>query len=277
MKSLSKADRSLDKAIHALMKRTAETAILPHFQSLDAGDIESKATDDVVTIADHAAERMLADGLAEIDSSLAIVGEEAVHADPSVREGLTRPCWIIDPLDGTNNFAKGNPPFGMILAQAENGIATKGWIYDCLTGRFCSAHRGSGAWADGEPVRASETGQDKPVAAISLVFMQEEHREAIREHIAPHYQLVDIPRCAAEQYPRLAFGTNDVSIFERTLSWDHAAGALWLNEAGGKVARLDGSEYRVNEPNRTGLVGAASPRLFDDLAERLAALPARSA
>ena len=79
---------------------------------------------------------------------------------------------------------------------------------------------------------------------------------------------------AAEQYPRLALGVNDVSIFERTLPWDHAAGALWLNEAGGKCARPDGSAYRVDDWRRPGLVGAASPALWDEMVGRLNALPA---
>ena len=59
----------------------------------------------------------------------------------------------------------------------------------------------------------------------------------------------------------------------RTLPWDHAAGALWLNEAGGKCARLDGSPYRMDEWDRRGLLGAASPELWDQMAERLSALP----
>ena len=70
--------------------------------------------------------------------------------------------------------------------------------------------------------------------------------------LAPHYTLVDIPRCAAEQYPRLALGENDISSFKRTLAWDHAAGVLWLNEAGGKAARLDGSAYRVDQHDAPG-------------------------
>ena len=73
--------------------------------------------------------------------------------------------------------------------------------------------------------------------------------------------------------PRVALGQNDVSIFERTLAWDHAAGALFLNEAGGKVARGDGSAYRVDEPDRKGLIAAATPALWDELAARLARLP----
>ena len=66
--------------------------------------------------------------------------------------------------------------------------------------------------------------------------MDEAKRERIRSEVAPHYRLVDVPYCAAEQYPRLALGVNDLSIFEKTLAWDHAAGVLWLNEAGGKAA-----------------------------------------
>ena len=256
----------LDDAIHALMKRASETAILPHYRKLSDGQVTHKAADDVVTVADHTAEEILAQGLAAIDPALAIVGEEAAHHDASVLDALAGDCWIIDPLDGTNNFAAGHAPFGILLARAEGGVAQSGWIFDCLTGRFCVAHRGMGAFANGERVKAQPSGAIPPIAAISLVFMDDSQREAVKRHIAPYYALVDIPRCAAEQYPRLALGVNDVSIFERTLAWDHAAGVLWLNEAGGVAARPDGSPYRVDEWDRKGLIGAASPALWQELA-----------
>ena len=64
-----------------------------------------------------------------------------------------------------------------------------------------------------------------------------------------------------------------MSIFERTLAWDHAAGVLCLNEAGGKAARPDGSPYRVDEWDRPGLLGAASPALWDELAALYAKAP----
>ena len=94
-------------------------------------------------------------------------------------------------------------------------------------------------------------------------------RENVKTNLAPYYRLTDIPYCAAEQYPRLALGVNDVSVFERTLAWDHAAGALWLNEAGGKCARPDGSPYRVDEWGRKGMIAASNPSLWDDLAARM--------
>ncbi len=259
----------LDREILALARKVSEQAILPHYQSLAKGQVTDKASDDVVTIADHQSEEMLMEGLARLNPGIALVGEEAAHDDASVLDGLSGPCWIIDPLDGTNNFAAGKPPFGILIAQADGGIAQSGWIFNCLTQRFCAAHLGGGAFIDGQRVTAQPTGHDRPIAAISTIFMDEKQRTAVKQHIAPHYEMVDIPRCAAEQYPRLALGINDVSIFERTLAWDHAAGALWLNEAGGKVARPDGSPYRLDEHGRTGLIGAASPALWAKLAAQL--------
>ena len=261
------------QAVHDLLREVSQKAILPRYRSLAAHEVFDKGGDDPVTVADREAEAMLTEGLAKIIPGLPVVGEEAAHADPSVQDRLAGDCWIVDPLDGTRNFASGKPPFGILLAMASGGEAHTGWIYDCLSGRICIAHKGKGAFVNGEKIAAKPTGENPPVAAISLIFMDPVRREAIREQVAPSYRLVDVPYCAAEQYPRLALGVNDVSIFERTLAWDHAAGALWLNEAGGKCARPDGSPYRVSEWRRPGLLGAANPALWDEMAERLAALP----
>ncbi len=264
---------ALTRAVHELMRDAADRAIRPHYQKLAASEIEAKAADDVVTIADHEAEAILTAGLANILPEAVIVGEEAAHADPAIMNSLGDAlCWIVDPLDGTNNFAAGKPPFGVIVSLAENGETIAGWILDVLTGRFCSTARGQGAFVDGARIKARPSGQTPPIAAISLVFTDPAKREALRSGIAPHYACVDIPRCAAEQWPRLALGINDISIFERTLAWDHAAGVLFLNEAGGKAARPDGRDYRVDEHLQPGLLGAASPALWDDLAERISRL-----
>lgn len=263
----------LDAAVGALIARVAQEAIAPRYRQLAASDVTAKAADDVVTVADTHAERLLSEGLAALLPEAAIVGEEAAHADPAVLDRLGDGlCWIIDPLDGTNNFAAGKPPFGVLIALAQHGECVAGWIHDVPSGRLCTAQQGRGAFVDGAPIRARPTGQVPPVAAISTVFMNQAQREAMRQHILPHYAVVDIPRCAAEQYPRLVLGVNDVSIFERTLAWDHAAGVLFVNEAGGKAARPDGSPYRVDQVGQKGLIAASSAALFDAMAERLAGL-----
>ena len=262
--------QALTAGVLAVMQDAATRAILPRYQTLAAHEIDAKAADDVVTIADKEAELILAEGLARLLPDAAIVGEEAAHADPALLDRLGNAlCWIIDPVDGTNNFAAGKPPFGVMIALAEAGETIAGWILDPLTGRLCHAHRGAGAFVGEERITARVTGISPPIAAISLVFMDQDKREAMKAHIAPHYHLTDIPRCAAEQYPRLVLGVNDVSIFERTLAWDHAAGVLFVNEAGGKAARPDGRAYRVDEAHLPGLIGAASEALWEDLALRL--------
>jgi fructose-1,6-bisphosphatase/inositol monophosphatase family enzyme len=260
---------ALTASVRRVMLDAAERAILPHYQSLAASQINAKAADDLVTVADTESEAILAEGLARLLPEAAIVGEEAAHEDPTLTQRLGDTlCWIIDPVDGTNNFAAGKPPFGILIALAERGETIAGWIYDPLKQRFCHAHRGRGAFIGEERVTARTSGQAPPIAAISLVFADTARRELLKTQIAPYYALVDIPRCAAEQYPRLVLGENDVSVFERTLAWDHAAGVLFTNEAGGKAARPDGSLYRVDE-DRAGLIGAASPALWDELAARM--------
>ena len=264
---------SLTPAVLTVIEDAALRAVLPRYQSLAAHQIDAKAADDVVTIADKEAELILAEGLARILPEATIVGEEAAHADPALLDRLGDAlCWIIDPIDGTNNYAAGKMPFGIMVSLSQSGETIAGWIYDPMSPRLCHAHLGQGAFVGDYRTTARTTGQVPPIAAISLVFMDPSRREAMKAHIASHYSLVDIPRCAAEQYPRLVLGTNDVSIFERTLAWDHAAGVLFVNEAGGKAARPDGRPYRVDEAHLPGLIGAASEALWDDLAGRLAQL-----
>jgi fructose-1,6-bisphosphatase/inositol monophosphatase family enzyme len=261
---------ALHQAMHALLREVTTAAILPRYRRLAEHEVTAKVADDVVTVADHESEALLGEGLAKI-VDLPVVGEEASFADASVQDRLAGDCWIVDPLDGTRNFAAGRTPFGILIAMASGGEAHTGWIYDCLSDRLCIAERGNGAYVNGERIVARPTGETPPVAAVSLIFMDPARREAVKSAIGD-YRQVDVPYCAAEQYPRLALGVNDVSIFERTLAWDHAAGALWLDEAGGKVARIDGSPYRVDEWQRKGLIGAASPALWQALAERLTGL-----
>jgi fructose-1,6-bisphosphatase/inositol monophosphatase family enzyme len=260
---------ALDTEIRDLMRLAAQRSMLPRFRQLAAHEIELKGKDDPVTVVDREVEGFLTEGLTRLAPGVAVVGEEAAHADPGVLDHLAGQCWIIDPLDGTANFAAGKEPFGIIVALADAGEAVAGWIYDPVKDRFCHARRGQGAFVNGERIATRPTERERPVAAISRIFLTPQQSAMVDAKLAPHYTLVDIPRCAAEQYPRLALGENDISSFERTYAWDHAAGVLWLNEAGGKAARLDGSAYRVDEQDRPGLVGASSPAIWEEFVMRV--------
>jgi fructose-1,6-bisphosphatase/inositol monophosphatase family enzyme len=222
-----------------------------------------------VTVADKLSEEYIAGALGALLPEAKIVGEEAYAADEAGVDQLADgQVWVIDPIDGTGNYAAGRPPFGIMIALVEQNETVSGWLYDPLTARICHAAKNGGAIVNGERVKVPPDHPDRPVAALATGFMTSEERNTLLAAAEPYYEIVDIPRCAAEQYPRLVHGTNHISIFHRTLPWDHASGVLFLNEAGGKCARWDGSEYRPAD-RRKGLLGASSPKLWDEAAEQL--------
>lgn len=260
---------TLSTAVAALMRRVVADVILPRFRHLTAEQVQEKSPGDLVTVADREAEVALAEGLLPLVPDSRVVGEEAVAADARLLDGLeSGTAWIVDPIDGTGNFAAGRAPFGVMVALSVDDEVRAGWLLDPLTDRLCHARLGEGAWLNEEPVRARESGSALPIAGLATSFLSTQERTRLEGRAEGHVTLVPIPRCAAEQYPRLVLGQNDLSIFERTLPWDHAPGALFLSEAGGRIARADGSPYRVWD-GRRGLLGASSPAMWDVGAEVL--------
>ncbi len=256
--------------VAALMRDVASQIMLPRFRDLAAAEIMEKAPGDLVTVVDRLSEARLTEGLLAIRPDARVVGEEAVAADPAVLDGIGEGLvWIVDPLDGTANYADGRTPFAIMIALAEAGEVQAGWILDPVTDRLCHAVLGGGAFVDGVRVESRGTGQRPPVGAMANQWLPPEERARLDPRIAGRFTLADVPRCAGEQYPRVGLGANDVALYWRALPWDHAPGALWLNEAGGKLARLDGRPYRIDQ-DETGLLAAATPALWDEAAAILA-------
>ena len=133
---------------------------------------------------------------------------------------------------------------------------------------MCRARRGEGAFVDEERIAAGSSGAKPPRLAAMTRYMPPDRRALFGEKIAPHYVLVKAPGCAAEQYPLVALGEHDIAIYERVLAWDHAAGCLFLNEAGGRCMRQDGTSYRVDS-GRKGLIATGDPREWDRFVARL--------
>lgn len=249
----------LDCAVRSLILKAVETAILPRFGQLNESEISEKTPGELVTIADRECEALLSAGLTHILPDARIVGEEACAADEALLEGLEEGrIWLVDPLDGTANFATGKGPFGVIIALADQGELLAGWIYEPLLNRMCFAAKGGGAFVsiDGKlaPVWAAPS-KSTIVATLATQFMPMPIREAV-DLAASEFELEPIPRCAAAHYPALAFGTYQLALFQRTLPWDHAAGALFLTEAGAHIARWNGDPY-VFHDGGVGILAAS--------------------
>lgn len=248
----------LDRAIPGLLERVAARVILPRFGQLRDEQMEEKTPGDWVTIADRESEQIITEELLRLDPGAQVVGEEAASADPALIDTVgSGRVWLVDPLDGTNNFAQGRQPFGMMVALVEDGAVARGWIYDPVAKRLCSATRGAGAFIDGVRVTSPARPARTPIAAYSHYWFTPEQCTAIETAAQGVLDLRSGLRCAAAQYAALVDGTYDIARFERIYPWDHAAGSLFLGEAGGRVARPDGRPYRLTDTG-AGLLAAAS-------------------
>lgn len=253
---------SLDSRVRALLAKVAREAILPRFGHIIGSDLEEKSPGDWVTIADRESETLLQAGLRAIDPGARFVGEEGASLDPTLLDNIgSGRLWLVDPLDGTNNFAAGRQPFGMIVALVEDAVVQHGWLYDPVLDRLCHASRGNGAFVESTRVSAVSSDRHQPLAAFSRYWMSTDKAERLEQRARDVLTLREGLKCAAAQYPALVDGRCDVALYERVYPWDHAAGALFVEEAGGKVARLDGKPYRIDDP-ATGLLAAASPSLW---------------
>lgn len=271
--SLGRLAASLTPDVRCAIARAAQQALLSRFRRLTKHEVEEKSAGEVVTVADRECEALLTEALAQLLPEASIVGEEAVDLDPSLRDRLgDELCWIIDPLDGTSYFAAGQEPFGVMVALSSGGVAVGGWIFDPVRGRFCWCASGEGSWIDDRRVMV-QLDDTMPALGISpLLKRRPERFEAVVRQTRGHFGLTDIPRCAAAHYPAMLLGTPRLTLYERTLPWDHAAGALLIEEAGGRVSRLDGSPYRVDD-SRVGLLAAVSPEHWAQAASLLVDLP----
>jgi fructose-1,6-bisphosphatase/inositol monophosphatase family enzyme len=260
---------SLHEPVAALIRDVAARIVMPRFRQLDASEIEEKAPDELVTIADRESEEALSEGLVRLLPGSRVVGEEACAANESLLATIgDGTVWIVDPIDGTANFAAGETPFGIMVALADNGVTQAGWIFDPVGDRLCHAVLGAGAFLNGAPLTTRTSGEATPVAGLSTRYLPPELRSDIEARAAGKLHCVGIPRCAAEQYPRLMLGQNDLALFWRTYAWDHAPGALILTEAGGRIARFDGTPYAPTQTG-TGMLAAATPQMWDAAAEIL--------
>ncbi len=257
---------SLSEKAASLIVEVAADKILPRFRQLSDEEIEDKGGGDPVTIADIEAEKALTPQLKDLLPGSKVIGEEAVHETPQLLDLLDSPdpVWIIDPVDGTKNFAEDSPEFVVIVALAKAGETIAGWIYQPTEGRMTIAEKGSGAY-EGAARLAASTTHDLPAmnAAIHTGKLVKERRPELLER-AKIFKSNEPLYCAGLVYQKLARGELDCAFYGRTKPWDHAAGALILEEAGGHTAFTNNKErYEVDRGDRLGLLAASSQSVWD--------------
>lgn len=249
--------------VSELMREVARSTILPVFGTAETFE---KGPGDLVTEADRASEAILTARLPDLLPGSRVVGEEAAHADPRLLDGIGQGVvWVVDPLDGTNNFAAGRRPFAMMVALLRDDECVAGWILDPMQDVMWWAEAGAGAWRDAAQVVVHPRPalpMDQLSGRASVSGLPRAAAQHIEESAGSFRSLRPGLRCAGAEYPAVLTGDYDFAVFGRTQPWDHLAGALLAGEAGGVALRPDGAPYRASGHASRGLIVARDRSTF---------------
>ncbi|MFE5618752.1 inositol monophosphatase family protein [Streptomyces sp. NPDC056470] len=253
--------------VEEAVRKAAAAEITPRFRQLAAHEIvEKNGPHDLVTIADRAAEEHLTASLTQLLPGSVVVGEEAVHADPAVYDALQgdAPVWIVDPVDGTRQFVRGEPGFCTLVALAHRGELLASWTFAPALDQMAIAVRGRGATLNGQPIRS---GSPAPGAVLDVAtshpdYTTEDQKRAL---LGLDTEGVRARPCgsAGLEYLDVAKGLLDGIAFSWEYSWDHAAGLLLVAEAGGAHTTLAGEPFRITGGNALPFTAARDQATAD--------------
>lgn len=236
---------------------------------------EYKGDVDLVTEADRASEKLIGQRLHEAFPDHGVYGEEGT------RSGLDSEYrWYVDPLDGTTNFAHGFPAFCVVLGcehrpkalpAEQDGRMVAGVIYDPLRDDMFSATRGGGARLNGAPIHVSGTRTLQESLTATGFPSQKRH---LNPNVHFYFEFtmrshgVRRAGSAALDLAYVAAGRLD-GFWEFKLNpWDTSAGALLVEEAGGRITRFNGTPFQLNSDEvfaTNGLIHDEMRQLFDDM------------
>ena len=218
-----------------------------------AVEFKDKHQRDPVTAVDRAVEQLVREELRQRFPAHGILGEEGTG------EALTSEyLWVLDPLDGTANFAAGRDRFAMIVCLVHDTVAVGGWILDVPRGQMAVALKGEGVTLDGAAVKRSKPARP-PIGFVGYKVKKEFDRQlppASRRTLGR----VSTLNCAGAEYLEILAGRADFNLYRMTKPWDHAAGTLMIGEAGGEAQRFDGKSYAPAQPINGGLITAIHPQ-----------------
>lgn len=248
-------------AVITIVREVGATEIMPRFGKLQANEIRSKSRPgDLVTEADLMAENVLSRRLRELLPGSVAIGEEAVYEDRSLLNRLAQdaPVWVLDPVDGTGNFARGRDCFGVIVSLVHGGRTVAGCIHDPVRDLTIAGELGNGAWLGGTRLRIGPPPADLATLSGSI---------GTRKPGALENRFANLVRnaSAAQDYLALLQGRIHFAFYQRLTPWDHAAGALLHAEAGGHNAMLDRSTYRPVMSDGPGFLLAPDAATWDAL------------
>jgi fructose-1,6-bisphosphatase/inositol monophosphatase family enzyme len=228
---------------------------------------------DLVTVADIEAEEELTRIFEDLIPGSHVIGEEAVSnetTDMGLLKTETGYIWVVDPVDGTGNFANGDSKFGTIVTLVKNGESIQGWIYDSQYNRMAITEKGGGVQINGvsKTYPAMTDSLQESRGFISRKFLPSKMRRELKDVLDTEFGKVDTYLCCAHEYLDILDGKSFFSLYSRIRPWDHLTGTMMMSEAGGYVRKWDGSEYGPGD-ERGGVICAQDRDTWDNIYDLL--------
>lgn len=225
---------------------------------------EQKHDGSIVTEADREAEHRIRDGIREAFPEDAIVGEE--HENETGTSGIT---WYVDPIDGTRNFANGLPIFSVSIGYREDGNGHGGCAIALpISGDLFVAESGRGAYRNGERLKILDTWNDeRPRFLIDHMMNQPLIEKIFAMRPQPSIRILG---SVVASFTLVASGVFEGHLALGMNSWDHAAGVLLVEEAGGKTLFLSEESQRYTGKSSMVTAGPAHVESFRDFVKDLA-------
>jgi fructose-1,6-bisphosphatase/inositol monophosphatase family enzyme len=228
----------------SIISKIAEEEIIPKFLNLKPNEVFKKSNGEIVTIADIKAEQRLDKALSSLILGSKTIGEEKAAQDTSILKYLNenKPVWIIDPIDGTQNFSNGTPCFAVMVALVLNKEIIASWIHDPITKITIHAYYNKGAWDDTKRLKIKPPAPlNKMIGSFPKKLVQQlEESKKSNQKFKPNF--IKRYRCVGREYMDLARGKLNFLRYSGQLKpWDHAPGILINRELGGYDSLVPGN------------------------------------
>jgi len=257
-----KIDHSMLQQLELLLRKAAVSELMPRFRHMER---HFKSDGSIVTEADHACQDKITQALQQQWPEIALLGEEMPESQQNaLMQQSQTALWVLDPLDGTSNFAAGIPCFSISLALLINGKVQLGLIYDPTREECFSALFGKGAWLNGERLQVN----DEAVMPLSNCMAQIDFKrlpKPLAAQIASHppYSSQRSFGSGALDWCWLAAGRVQLYLHGKQKLWDYSAGQLILTEAGGQSCTLEGEDVFQNSLTPRSVIAASQEEYFE--------------
>ena len=241
--------------IREILFNVSKNVIIPSFGNLAKKQISYKNGLDIVTDIDIAVEQDLSNKLSKLIKNSNFIGEEIYSKNPSILKYYLsdKYCWTVDPIDGTNNFAKSKERFAVMVALTKKKKIIQSFIYKPMTNDFMYADQAGTFYNDKKITLKKESLIENAVGSISNKYWEDSIKSKILSMKDKFGEINSYGSIGCEYFD-IALGLRDFTLLSRLYPWDHIPGVYIVRKSGGHDFHFDKIQYKFYENSKNLIV-----------------------